>query len=191
MIIKQTQFSVDHSKMLDDLNHVLANHASWPEYDPQNPRKTINQISLRHRQNAIGDLWADGTGSLVNRETGSVLAVESDFSQWNAKLPEYTKQVLEQLMATEKVNFGRVRYMRLMPKTGLTVHTDTEQRYHLVLTTHRFAMFGHVYEGGEELGKVYHMPADGHFYKVDTTLGHFVYNGSMQERIHLVCSIAN
>lgn len=191
MIIKQTQFSVDHSKMLDDLNYVLANHASWPEYDPQNPRKTINQISLRHRQNATGDLWADGNGSLINRETGSILAVESDFSQWNAKLPEYTKQVLEQLMSTEKVNFGRVRYMRLMPKTGLTVHTDTEQRYHLVLTTHRFAMFGHVYEGGEELGKVYHMPADGHFYKVDTTLGHFVYNGSMQERIHLVCSIAN
>ena len=191
MIIKQTRFSVDHSKMLDDLNYVLANHASWPEYDPQNPRKTINQISLRHRQNATGDLWADGNGSLINRETGSILAVESDFSQWNAKLPEYTKQVLEQLMSTEKVNFGRVRYMRLMPKTGLTVHTDTEQRYHLVLTTHRFAMFGHVYEGGEELGKVYHMPADGHFYKVDTTLGHFVYNGSMQERIHLVCSIAN
>jgi hypothetical protein len=191
MIIKQTRFSVNHSKMLDDLNYVLANHASWPEYDPQNPRKTINQISLRHRQNATGDLWADGNGSLINRETGSILAVESDFSQWNAKLPEYTKQVLEQLMSTEKVNFGRVRYMRLMPKTGLTVHTDTEQRYHLVLTTHRFAMFGHVYEGGEELGKVYHMPADGHFYKVDTTLGHFVYNGSMQERIHLVCSIAN
>ena len=191
MIIKQTQFSVDHSKMLDDLNYVLANHTNWPEYDPQNPRKTINQISLRHRQNATGDLWADGNGSLVNRETGNILAVESDFSQWNAKLPEYTKQVLEQLMSTEKVNFGRVRYMRLMPKTGLTVHTDTEQRYHLVLTTHRFAMFGHVYEGGEELGKVYHMPADGHFYKVDTTLGHFVYNGSMQERIHLVCSIAN
>jgi hypothetical protein len=191
MIIKQTKFSVDHSKMLDDLNCILANYTAWPEYDPEHPRKTVNQISLRHRLTATGDLWADGNGSLVDRETGSILAVESDFSQWNEKLPNYTKQVLEQLMETEKVNFGRVRYMRLMPKTGLTVHTDKEQRYHFVLTTHRFAMFGHVYEDGEEMGKVYHMPADSHFYKVDTTLGHFVYNGSMQERIHLVCSIAN
>ena len=191
MIIKQTQFSVDHSKMLDDLNCILANYTTWPEYDPEHPRKTVNQISLRHRPTATGNLWADGNGSLVDRETGSIFAVESDFSQWNEKLPNYTKQVLEQLMETEKVNFGRVRYMRLMPKTGLTVHTDKEQRYHFVLTTHRFAMFGHVYEDGEEMGKVYHMPADSHFYKVDTTLGHFVYNGSMQERIHLVCSIAN
>ena len=191
MIIKQTQFSVDHSKMLADLNYILANYTTWPEYDPQNPRKPVNQISLRHRLTATGDLWADGNGSLVDRETGSILAVENDFSQWNEKLPNYTKQVLEQLMETEKVNFGRVRYMRLMPKTGLTVHTGKEQRYHFVLTTHQFAMFGHVYEGGDELGKVYHMPADSHFYKVDTTLGHFVYNGSMQERIHLVCSIAN
>jgi hypothetical protein len=190
MIIKKTQFSVDHSKIMDDLNHILT-HTTWPIFDPQDPRKPINQISLRHRPNATGDLWADGNGSLVDRETGNVLAVESDFSQWNEKLPNYTKQALEQLMKTENVNFGRVRYMRLMPKTGLTVHTDKEQRYHLVLSTNRFSMFGHVYESSEELGKVYHMPADSHFYKVDTTLGHFVYNGGMQERIHLVCSIAN
>jgi len=191
MIINKTNFSVNHSKMLDDLNFILKNHAQWPEYDPQNPRKPINQISLRHRIDTRFNLWEDGNGSLVDKETGKTLAFENDFCCWNKDLPEYTKQVLEDLMQKENVNFGRVRYMRLMPKTGLTVHTDKEQRYHLVMTTNRFSMFGHVYEGSEELGKVYHMPADSHFYKVDTTLGHFVYNGGWEERIHLVCSIAD
>jgi hypothetical protein len=34
--------------------------------------------------------------------------------------------------------------------------------------------------------KCYHIPADGYFYKVDTTKDHFVYNGGWEPRIHLV-----
>ena len=189
MIIKKTDFSVDASKVLDELNFILHNKIWWPE-ETVTANKPQTQISLRHRINADTP-WLDGIGSLVDRETGKVLAEENEFSEWNKELPEYTKQILEELMQREGVKFGRVRYMRLMPRTGLTVHMDKEQRYHLVLTTNRFAMVGHVYEGGEELGKLYHIPADNHFYKLDTTQGHFVFNGGKEERVHLVCCIAN
>ncbi len=37
--------------------------------------------------------------------------------------------------------------------------------------------------------KCYNIPADGSFYRVDTTKEHFVYNGGWEPRIHLViCS---
>jgi hypothetical protein len=190
MIIKKTDFSVDASKALEDLNFLLRNKIWWPE-ETVTSNKPQNQISLRHRANSTDNLWLDGIGSLVDRDTGNMFAKESDFTVWNQDLPEYTKQILEELMQREGVKFGRIRYMRLMPRTGLTVHMDKEQRYHLVLTTNKFAMVGHVYEGGEELGKLYHIPADNFFYKLDTTQGHFVFNGGKEERVHLVCCIAN
>ena len=139
MIIKKTDFSVDTSRVLDELNFVLHNRVWWPE-ETVTANKPQNQISLRHRANATGNLWLDGIGSLVDRDTGQMFAEEKDFSEWNKDVPEYTKQILEELMQREGVKFGRIRYMRLMPRTGLTVHLDKEQRYHLVLTTNRFAI---------------------------------------------------
>jgi uncharacterized RmlC-like cupin family protein len=76
--------------------------------------------------------------------------------------------------------------MRLMPKTGLTVHADFETRYHYVIKTNPNAFFGEKIEENEVAAVCYHMPADGHFYHVDTTRPHFVYNGSFEPRIHLV-----
>ena len=76
--------------------------------------------------------------------------------------------------------------MRLMPKTGLTVHADFEMRYHYALVTNPNAFFGE--KGGENdvAATCYHIPADGNFYRVDTTRHHFVYNGGWEPRIHLV-----
>jgi hypothetical protein len=184
MILEKTNFSIDLDKMLENMQTVLK-YQDWPE-SPLGTNLVGNQISLRHRPNEDG--WLDGIGSLKNSD-GVQFAEEKDFTVWHKDLPEYTKYILDQLQEKENVKFGRVRYMRLMPKTGLRVHFDFESRYHLALVTNKFAMFGHYYEGSEEVAKCYHIPSDGAFYKVDTTLPHFVYNGSTEERIHLVCCV--
>jgi hypothetical protein len=181
MIINKTNITVDLEQMRKDLEHVLTIQ-EWP-HPPFETELPHNQICLNHREGSA-EPWVEGAGSL--KKSG---LKESDFSVFHKDLPEYTRTVLENLAKKEGVKFGRIRYMRLPSKSGLSVHYDYEQRYHLVLQTNRFAMFGHVYEGDEELGKVYHMPADGNFYKVDTRLTHFVYNGGWEDRIHLVICV--
>jgi hypothetical protein len=73
--------------------------------------------------------------------------------------------------------------MRLMPKTGLSVHADSSVRYHFVLKTNPHAYIAHTFQAG---ALCFHIPADDTFYKVDTTKHHFVYNGGHEPRIHLV-----
>lgn len=184
-IVTKTKFAVDLDQMLQDMKTVLE-FQDWP-VSPLGTELVGNQISLRHR--AGHESWLDGIGSLKNKE-GVKFAEEKDFTIWNKDLPKYTRDVLDQFQYKENVKFGRVRYMRLHAKTGLRVHYDFEYRYHLALVTDRFAMFGHYYEGSEEVAKCYHIPSNGTFYKVDTRLPHFVYNGSTEDRIHLVCCVA-
>jgi hypothetical protein len=183
MMINKTNITVDLEQMRKDLEHVLTLQ-KWPSPPPLS-KLPHNQICLNHKEGST-DPWLEGAGSLKNSGLE-----ESDFNTYHKDLPEYTRTVLENLAQKEGVKFGRVRYMRLPSKSGLSVHYDDEQRYHLVLQTNRFAMFGHVYEGDDELGKIYHIPADATFYKVDTTLTHFVYNGGWEDRIHLVICVVD
>ena len=79
--------------------------------------------------------------------------------------------------------------MLLEPKKGLSIHKDFDFRYHLVLNTNANALFGETMQGDVK-AVCYHIPADGHVYKVDTTREHFVYNGGWEDRIHLVINVA-
>lgn len=177
MYITKTSHSVDLTQVQSELDYLISNRP-WPQW---------NQLGMRHRPGAK-DVFLDAHGSLYDREQGKFIAKESDFTEWNPLLPQYTKQILEDLAAKENFTFGRVRFMRLLPKTGLSVHPDFEQRYHLVLKTNPHAFFGFTVQGQEETARCYHIPADSHFYKVDTTKEHFVYNGGWEPRIHLVIS---
>lgn len=183
-IIIKTDFTVDLNQMIKDMHKVLE-FQSWP-ISILGTDLVGNQISLRHR--IYHEDWLDGIGSLKDKD-GRQIAEEKDFCIWNKDLPEYTKNTLDLLQEKHQIKFGRVRYMRLSPKTGLSVHYDFEYRYHLALVTNKFAMFGHYYDNAEEVAKCYHVPSDGSFYKVDTRVPHFVYNGSREDRIHLVCSV--
>ncbi len=185
--ITKLNYTADHKQMFNDLEYLLSIR-TWPSEDFV--KKTSgNQLGIKHRQLAE-DIWTDGQGSLINRETGEVLGKESDFTEYNPHLPEYTKSILENLSKVEGVKFGRIRYMRLMPKSGLSIHADSEQRYHFVLDTNPYALFGHYTGNDPQVASCYHIPADGHFYKVDTTQSHFVYNGGWEPRIHLVITEA-
>ena len=181
MFIQRLNLTSDILKMTQSLNHIL-NLYPWPEG---------NQIGISHRPGAK-DQWLDAAGSLYNYETKKFEASESEFTQLNSNIDSYLLTQLQLLEKIQKLKLGRIRFMRLLPKTGLSVHLDTEVRYHFVLSTNSRAYISVVesqYTNSSdvpEAGKLFHMPCDGYWYKVDTRQTHFVYNGGSTERVHLV-----
>ena len=172
--IVQLPLTVDVDRINTELANILANHSPWDPY---------NQIGLRQRPNAVNP-WKDCCGSLY--KNGQAQAYEHDFSEWVPMVPAYTQAVIEELAAVYAFKIGRVRFMRAMPKIGLSMHVDPEQRYHLVLETNPSAIFGECFTDREERCRGYHLPCNGHWYQVDTTREHFIYNGGWTPRIHLV-----
>jgi hypothetical protein len=176
MFIKKLDIATDIDLMQSSLEEVLT-MTQWG---------VENQIGLSHRKILEKDIWKDCIGSLYDQETGLDIANENDFAQLNTNTPSYLKSKLEELAIAENIKIGRVRFMRLLPKTGLSVHADTSVRYHYVLKTNPHAYVAHTFQAGHVSALCFHIPADGQFYKVDTTKHHFVYNGGKESRIHLV-----
>jgi hypothetical protein len=180
MFIKKLPLVSDAQSMTDSLDEIL-NITDWGDK---------NQIGLNYRVGST-DTWHDAAGSLYDRVTGNFISDEYAFDQWNS-LPQYLADQLKNLVAAEGIKVGRVRFMRLMPKTGLSVHQDREFRYHFVIKTNPHAYIAHEIIKKIDLsdvpmtGVTYHLPCDSSWYKVDTTQTHYVYNGGSEERIHLV-----
>jgi len=175
MFIEKLNLKVDTDQVQSDLAAIL-NLTDW----------TGNQIGLIHRVLPKTDIWKDCIGSLYDREKGIELVTESEFTELNKQIPEYLKNILEQLANIENIKLGRVRFMRLLPNRGLSVHKDTSVRYHLVLETNQYSYIAQGLDQSGIRAVCHHIPADGYFYKVDTTKEHFVYNGGKTDRIHLV-----
>lgn len=189
MFIEKLSLSVDLNKMLLDLKDIEET-IGWPEkmFEYQGRAYHANQIGLTYRPGSTHP-WFDASGSLYDKELKHFVGKETDFTEWNT-VGDYTRSVIENLSRSLDKKFGRIRYMRLMPKTGLSVHPDFEPRYHLVLKTNPHAYFLDCTPDGEVQAKAYHVPNDGHFYKVDTLRNHSVFNGGWEPRIHLVLTEA-
>lgn len=189
MFIEKLQFTINLLALQAELDNTIAK-VGWPErkFEHNNRAYHANQIGLTYRQGAEHP-WFDASGSLYDKEQKHFTGKESDFTEWN-DIGQVTRSTIEQLASHYGIKFGRCRYMRLMPKTGLSVHPDFECRYHLVFKTNPHAYFLECEPDGELAAKAYHIPADGHFYKVDTTRNHSVFNGGWEERIHLVLAEA-
>lgn len=176
-IEKINNIEADLNQIKTDLNQVL----SFTQWLPE------NQIGLTHRPDIKSDLWKDCIGSLYNnKERKYEVLRERDFTEINQNIPVYTKTLLEKLAEHEKFKLGRTRYMLLESKKGLTVHFDTTIRYHLAIETNPHAYIAHTTKNQSLTALCYHIPADGNFYKVNTKMQHFVYNGGKVPRIHLV-----
>jgi hypothetical protein len=177
MFIKRIEnLSVDLTQIKNDLGWVLTQTDWLPE----------NQIGLTHRLKAENNLWKDNVGGLYDKERKVELVSETEFTEFNPDAPSYTRNILYQLADQENFNLGRVRYMLLESKRGLTVHFDTSERYHLVIETNPYAYISHTVKTNSVKAMCYHLPADGHFYQINTRQEHFVYNGGTAPRIHLV-----
>jgi hypothetical protein len=183
MFIRRLELMSDSEAVLQNLNNILEQTVWLPQ----------NQIGLNHRPDAT-DPWKDGVGSLYDRVNNKFISNESDYSVWNKSLAvSYVKSQIELLSQSENFSPGRIRFMRLLPKTGLSVHKDAEVRYHLVLKTNSKAYVCRKTIDTDidisclpESATCYHMPQDNHWYCVDTRQVHWVYNGGDTERIHLV-----
>ena len=176
--ITQLGITADRSRVQADLGYLLDRHAAW---DPG------NQIGLRCRAGSANP-WKDSAGGLTDRHTGERLAREEDFAEWCPGVPAYTRSVLEALAAAQQVRWGRIRFMRALPKTGLSMHVDREMRYHLAIETNPGAIIAECFTGQAVRCTGHHLPADGHWYRIDTRREHFVYNGGWEPRIHLVAN---
>jgi hypothetical protein len=176
MFVKKLELTADLEKMRADLDFVLTK-SEW---------SIENQIGLSHRPGA-SNLWKDCVGSLWDRENNIELEKEEEFTEINPEAPSYTIQKLNELAAIEGFKLGRIRYMRLLPKTGLTVHADSSVRYHYVLETNEHS---YIYHTSKNTGPIktigYHLPSDSNFYKVNTLQEHYVYNGGKTPRVHIV-----
>jgi hypothetical protein len=181
MFIKKINLSADLTKLKEDISNLLL-VTSWEPY---------NQIGLKYRPDA-DDIWSDSLGSIYDRDNDTPLAEENEFTEWNQYTPAYTRDAIEELQKLLNIKIGRVRYMLLKPKTGLTLHKDREVRYHIVIETNPDAyvsasqQFISTNDIVPIIGMNYHLPADGYWYQVDTRRRHHVYNGGKTDRIHLV-----
>jgi hypothetical protein len=173
MSFEKLTFNADVEQINKDLEEILK-VTSWSER---------NQIGLTYRKGAT-DLYNDAVGSLYS--DGVKITDESKFTEFNESMPFYTNMILKEFAKFQRIKLGRVRIMKLDPKKGLSIHRDETERYHLVLKTNINALFGFRTFKEGVVANCYHIPQDNHFYKVDTTKFHFVYNGGEEERIHIV-----
>jgi len=175
-MIEKLDFKANMQDVLNDVDTIVK-MSPWDE---------DNQIGLTHRPNAT-NLWKDAVGSLYTNGKSSGVS-EHEFTELNTQIPETFRTLLLDFAQSQNIKLGRVRIMRALSKRGLTVHRDTSVRYHLVLKTNIDSFFGFrdLKQTNGVAAHCYHMPADSHFYKVDTTRFHFIYNGGKTERIHLV-----
>lgn len=77
-------------------------------------------------------------------------------------------------------NIGQARLLSLYAGDTYTAHTDPDDRYHFALTTNKYS-----YIMDLDSNKFHHIPVDGHFYHMDTSLTHIAVNWGPTVRTHL------
>lgn len=77
-------------------------------------------------------------------------------------------------------NPGEARLLKLDHAESYTAHSDPDDRFHLSIITNP-----HAYVIDLESKKMYHLPADGTLWYMDTSITHVAANFGARERIHL------
>jgi hypothetical protein len=122
-----------------------------------------------------------GTGKLQ----GSGLW-ERDFTEFEDRLRSGPLGAARDAIAALGFALGRIRLMRVRPRTCYSVHNDTSARIHIPLVTNEMALM--IFP---EQRHVVHFPADGGIWFTDTTLKHTAMNGGMATRVHFVAALAD
>ena len=82
-------------------------------------------------------------------------------------------------------NLGEARLLKLECAESYTAHSDPDDRVHLVITTNP-----HCYLMDLDEEKMYHLPADGQVWMMDTSKLHVATNFGARPRIHLNIRVA-
>ena len=146
------------------------------------------------------DDYEFGTGSLtydwansyrIKKDDGSMERIvpelanpkkESDFTQLCSQFKNTMfEEVYDAVKTKYGARLGRIRLMKMKPKTCLSWHNDENTRVHYPIITAE----GCLMIIGDE---VKHMPANT-WWHTDTLPLHTAINASQIDRVHLVCSI--
>jgi hypothetical protein len=124
--------------------------------------------------------WTESVGRITKN---GVSLIESDFKHINPALAGgYIDQWLQSL---SEYNLVRARLMCMSPRVCYSIHADPTPRIHLPIITDPQAIM--IFPRAQ---RIFHMPADGHSYLVDTTQHHTLANCSEIVRIHLVAVVS-
>lgn len=150
----------------------------------ETPFLESNQINFTSRDEHVQDPYLD-TGSIYSREENKSLSKESEFKFFIKKFEgSYFHKLYLEVAAKSVLPIGRMRLLKLKPKTCYSVHRDNSIRYHFALHTNPECYMVFKNQG------LVHIPADGNCYATNTLLEHSAMNGSLEERVHLVFSTA-
>ena len=141
-----------------------------------------------------GSIWYDWEKAVeIIKDDGSidyqvperkVIPKETDFSILCNKFKNTAfEEVYLALKNKFKENLGRIRIMRMRPKTCLSWHQDSSYRSHYPMKTDEGCMM--IIDN-----EVKHMPQYT-WWHTNTVPYHTALNGSSSDRIHLVCAVHN
>ena len=160
MLVKK----IDHKIDLDKLVHAI--HNIPVDYEDK-------QISLQMREGSDNQ-WYEGCGKLK-----SIKGKEEDY---NLIVPELKGTYIDKMFQALPFKPVRARLMKMNPRSCYSIHRDPCPRYHIAITTNPLAKFIFI-----DKEKIFHIPADGYLYWVDTCEVHTFINGNMNEdRLHLL-----
>jgi hypothetical protein len=157
---------------------------------------STNQICINAIPGKTNDIYY-GSGSLyydwqksTKNKKGEILnlpirEVPLEENQFTEVSDAFKGTLFEDILfrLQDKFNLGRVRLMKSKPKTCLSWHWDDSTRLHYPLKTHKGCIM--VIEN-----EVMHIPKH-EWWATNTLKNHTAFNGSMEERIHLVAAILN
>lgn len=162
---------------VDDLRKDLDTALSRTPFD-----KT-NQLNLTSLTDTDQNPY-DYAGSLYDYSKSGFIHHESDFKYFVQSYKDLIFfRIYQDLLRFLPFPIGRMRLLKLPPRSCYTMHRDNGLRFHLAITTspHSFIVY-------KEHG-AYSVPVDGKVYCTNTLKDHTAINGSIDEdRIHLVLS---
>jgi len=100
---------------------------------------------------------------------------------YNCIQPELKGTLIEHYL--EKYKVHRSRIMLMSPRSCYSVHRDSTQRIHIPIVANQQAWMVWPFENQ------CHRFEEGSVYQTDTTKLHSFFNGSEEDRIHLVCCL--
>lgn len=157
MTIEKTNIKVDIEQLRKDY---LANKNIWPVHR--------NRICLNNHDN-IDDYVKNASQRFIYTEYKYMNSI-------------FKNTIWEDTLKMIPSKIARARIMLSQPETVLTLHRDIEPRWHLALFTDPACLY---YDF--QSNTAFHIPSDGHFYRIDTRVPHTIFNSTNAfTRVHLV-----
>lgn len=146
------------------------------------PFDNSNQIMLTSDRSTNQNPY-EYVGSLFCKLSNKYLRKEYEFKYFIEAFKDLIfYRIYQELSAVSPFQIGRVRLMKLNPKSCYSMHKDDGIRYHVPLKTNEQAFLLFKENGA------FQIPADGRVYGTNTMLEHTAMNGGDEDRIHLVFS---